>query len=124
LLLADPRVDPAAGNNFAIRYASRFGSDGAVKLLLADPRVDPTADNNYAIRHASDNGHAGVVKLLLADWRVDPSMGDPSALENASGQGHIGICANVTGTPLVVVTKAALVAADQRHHVSNTPIAH
>ena len=34
LLLADPRVDPAAGNNWAIRFASENGHTEIVKLLL------------------------------------------------------------------------------------------
>ena len=40
LLLADPRVDPAARNNDAIRWASGNGHSEVVKLLLNDPRVD------------------------------------------------------------------------------------
>src|SRR3972149_2665922 len=56
LLLVDPRVDPSANDNNAIRFASENGCDKVVKLLLTDPRVDPSADNNYAIRFASRNG--------------------------------------------------------------------
>lgn len=63
-LLADSRVDPAARDNFAIRWASENGHVDVVKLLLADGRVDPAADDNYARRWASRNGHVGVVKLL------------------------------------------------------------
>ena len=43
LLLADPRVDPAAKNNAASRRAAAGGHDEVVALLLADPRVDPAA---------------------------------------------------------------------------------
>ena len=42
LLLADPRVDPSADNNYAIRWASRKGHDKVVKLLknhFAKPRT-------------------------------------------------------------------------------------
>ena len=46
LLLADPRVDPSAKDNQAIRRASQYGYTETVKLLLADPRVDPSADDN------------------------------------------------------------------------------
>ena len=46
LLLADPRVDPAARNNDAIREASINGHLEVVRLLLNDPRVDPSVDNN------------------------------------------------------------------------------
>jgi hypothetical protein len=73
-LLADPRVDPAANNNHAIRWASKNGRTEAVRALLADPRVDPTADINWAIREASFYGRAGAVRALLADPRVDPRV--------------------------------------------------
>jgi hypothetical protein len=88
LLLADPRVDPAAENNWAIRNTSFYGHASVVKLLLADLRVDPAAINNDAIRDASDNGHAGVVKLLMADPRVDPAAGTNYAIEFSSRYGH------------------------------------
>jgi hypothetical protein len=83
--------------------------------LLADPRVDPAAVDNIAIRHASLFGRESVVKLLLADPMVDPSMGHPTALVGASGQGHIDIVQMLLEHPKVVVTKAALVAADEGH---------
>jgi hypothetical protein len=41
LLLSDPRVDPSAKSNSAIREASQEGHFEIVKLLLSDPRVDP-----------------------------------------------------------------------------------
>ena len=63
--MADPRVDPAANENEAIRWASRYGHTETVRLLLADPRVDPTVNDNNPIRWASENGHTDVVRLLL-----------------------------------------------------------
>jgi hypothetical protein len=84
--------------------------------LLKDPRVDPAAVDNDAIRVASSNGHASVVELLLADRRVDPSMGHPTALERASVGGHVNIVQMLLEHPKVVVTKAALFAADERQH--------
>lgn len=39
LLLADERVDPAAENNEAIRWAAKNGQIDVVELLLADERV-------------------------------------------------------------------------------------
>ncbi len=68
--LVDPRINPSADNNGAIRYASLNGHCKVVKLLLADPRVNPSADDNYAIIQASGNGHTKVVKLLLAAYVV------------------------------------------------------
>jgi ankyrin repeat protein len=59
-----PNIDPAAINNYAIRWASRNGHLETVKFLLTLSCVDPTADNNYAIRWASEYGHLETVKLL------------------------------------------------------------
>jgi hypothetical protein len=73
-LLADPRVDPAADNNYAICRASYFGHTEVVRALLADIRVDPAAENNWAIQWASYYGHAMTVRALLADPRVDPGV--------------------------------------------------
>ena len=46
LLLADPRVDPSADDNYTIRWASNNGHDKVVSLLLADTRVDPSTRDN------------------------------------------------------------------------------
>ena len=75
LLLEDPRVDPSANHNLAIRLAALYGRHQIVKLLFTDPRVDPSDKliHNSAIRLAARNGHLKVVKLLLEDPRVDPS---------------------------------------------------
>ena len=70
LLLQDPRVDPAADNNYAIRWASTNGH----------PRVDPSAENNLAIRLASRQGDFDVIQLLLQDPRVHPSAADNHAM--------------------------------------------
>jgi ankyrin repeat protein len=115
-LLADPRVDPAADSNWAIRYASSNGHEDVVKLLLADPRVDPAADGNYAIRNASSNGRVSVVKLLLADPRVDPGAQNSDAIRYASYHGRASVVELLLEHPQVVVTKAALMAADEGDH--------
>lgn len=47
--LRDERVDPAAHDNYAIRFASRKGHFEIVRLLLQDKRVDPSAKNHEAI---------------------------------------------------------------------------
>ena len=66
LLVHDPRVDPSANNNDAIRCASRNGHKECVRLLLQDSRVDPSARDNDAIRRASKNGNTECVRLLKA----------------------------------------------------------
>jgi hypothetical protein len=64
LLLSDPRVDPAANENWAIKWAARYGHTEVVRLLLSDERVDPIAQENDAIKQAAENGHDEIVKLL------------------------------------------------------------
>lgn len=91
LLLEDPRVNPAAKNNDAIRDACYYGHTDIVKLLLEDKRVDSSALNNYAFRWASQNGHTDIVKLLLLDNRVDPSANKSISFHNACGNGHVEI---------------------------------
>ena len=88
LLLENPRVDPSAEDNYAIRKASQAGEVEVVKLLLKDPRVDPSANYNDAIGIASRNGHHKVVELLLNDPRVDPTDEANEAIRMASYQGH------------------------------------
>jgi ankyrin repeat protein len=89
--MRDPRVDPTAFYNEAIRLASENGHLKVVQLLLRDDRVDPSDDNNYAIRWASSNGHLKVVQLLLRDDRVDPSDDNNYAILWASAHGHLEV---------------------------------
>ncbi len=88
LLLSDSRVDPTAGYNFGMRWASENGHTDVVKLLLVDPRVDPAADNNFPIRIASNKGRGDVVKLLLSDPRVNPAADNNYAIRISSEFGH------------------------------------
>jgi hypothetical protein len=88
LLLNDPRVDPSADSNYAIRWASENGHVQVVKLLLNDPRVDPSAYNNHAIRSASWKGHVEVVKILQNDPRVNPYADSNYAIQLAAENGH------------------------------------
>ena len=88
LLLADPRVDPADRNNYAIHFASERGHVEVVRLLLNDSRVNPATSNNRAIKWASNNGHLEVVRLLLNDPRVDPADANNGAIRWASHNGH------------------------------------
>ena len=71
-LLAGGVVDPAATDNYAIRWASARGHLGAVLLLLDDDRVDPADRDFQAIRWAIQHGHTEVVKRLLSTHRAAP----------------------------------------------------
>jgi hypothetical protein len=101
LLLQDPRVDPSADNNWAIRFASNNGHLSIVDRLLQDPRVDPSANDNAAIQFASYNGHLIVVDRLLQDPRVDPSANDNGAILFASDKGHLVIVDRLLQDPRV-----------------------
>jgi surface antigen len=90
-LLQDRRVDPSAGDNYAVRLAAQNGHLAVVQRLLQDERVDPSACNNYAVRLAAMNGHLVVVDRLLQDERVDPSAGDNHAVEWAARYGHLAV---------------------------------
>ena len=90
-LLLDPRVDPSAEDNRALRGASLHGHLSVVDRLLQDPRVDPSAEDNHAIQLASKNGYIEIVKRLWRDPRVDPSAQNNHALQLASMYGHLEI---------------------------------
>ena len=48
ILLTDPKADPSADNNRAIRLASENGHYEIVQLLLNDKRINPSSENNLA----------------------------------------------------------------------------
>lgn len=78
-LLADPRVDPSASRNAALRAAASGGHVAVVSRLLADGRVDPCAGGGVrrvglrmsAFAEAARHGHVDVLQHLLADPRAD-----------------------------------------------------
>ena len=43
MFLKDERVDPSAGDNYAIRVSAENGHLDVVELLMKDERVDPSA---------------------------------------------------------------------------------
>ncbi|MEK6264095.1 MAG: ankyrin repeat domain-containing protein, partial [Clostridium sp.] len=57
-------VDPSAGHNRAVIYASANGYLEVVKFLCSLDCVDPSDNNNYAIKMASSYGNLDVVKFL------------------------------------------------------------
>lgn len=90
-LLADPRVDPAAADNSAIREAARAGHLAVVERLLADPRADPSAADDEAVRTVARLGHAAIVQCLLADARVEPAARRGSTIRGAAKFGHLAV---------------------------------
>ena len=133
MLLTDPRVDPSAEDDYALKEACGNSETAVVQILLADPRVNPATDNNRAIRKACSMCAASmrpgfsnaqlveksvdIVELLLNDPRVDPSAGEPSAMKIASKAGGMDLFQLLLTHPRTVVTKQALVYADGGRHV-------
>lgn len=108
LLLADPRVDPAANDNKAIKFAinghlAQNACFEVVRLLLADPRVDPSVQNNFLIRIAVERAHTDVVRLLLADPRVNSTAIDNGAIKQAFENGHSEIVKLLAEIPGVIM---------------------
>ncbi len=101
LLLRDPRVDPSAQDNAAIRWASERGHVDVVQLLLADPRADPSVRNHQAIRMASEGGYDAIVGMLLEDPRLDPSALTNIAIRMVSQQGCVEVVRLLLADPRV-----------------------
>ncbi|PRP83171.1 putative ankyrin [Planoprotostelium fungivorum] len=100
--LVDPRVDPSALNNHAIRIAASRGHTEIVGLLLSHPRVDPSAASNEAFIYAAHEGHSGTVQLLLSYSRVDPSARDNDAIREAAlCRGHTEMIRLLLSNPRV-----------------------
>jgi hypothetical protein len=83
-LLADPRIDPAFGQDHALATAVTQGNVPIVQLLLADPRVNQNPHPDWfplalAIRLHWDS----IAKLLISDPRTMLSAFDNRALKEA-----------------------------------------
>lgn len=102
-------VDPSQENNWAIRWAARYGKISLVemllvmigliqqratvkgrleivKLLLKDSRVGRSGST--ALLDVASEGHAAVVEVLLNDGRIDPGMHVDRAMVLAALNGH------------------------------------
>lgn len=75
-LMSCDAMDPSAGENSAVRSASKEGCLGNLKILLGDKRVNPGAKNNEAIVEASKMGFGDVVVELMTLSSVDPLARD------------------------------------------------
>lgn len=88
LLLSDSRVDPSAGDNYAICIAAAKGFVEIVRTWLLDPRVNPFVNDYIALCMAAWNGHLEVVRALLADFRIDPIVAKDRASKYALQSGN------------------------------------
>ncbi|MEK6264740.1 MAG: ankyrin repeat domain-containing protein [Clostridium sp.] len=84
-------VDPSAGDNLSVGYASQKGQLDVVKFLCSLDCVDPSACDNRAVILASANGHLEVVKFLCSLDCVDPSDVNNDAVRCASRYGHLDV---------------------------------
>jgi ankyrin repeat protein len=94
-------VNPAARDNYAIKWAAYYGRTEIVELLLSDSRVNPSARDNWAIKFAALEGHTEVVELLLGDERVDPSADDDYVIRWAAELGHTEVVRLLLSDPRV-----------------------
>lgn len=90
-LLADSRVDPSAGNNYALTAAAYSGNWKIAQILLADERVQlqPATDHRSLLYAIFNSGSADIVRLFLAKTCVDPSVFDNYAIRWAAVNGHV-----------------------------------
>jgi ankyrin repeat protein len=81
-LLADPRVDPHAESDLALKGAVMNGKLSCLDLLL---QLDFPLDSlNIALVEASKRGSIDIVRRLLRDGRCDPSYRNYKSLYYAS----------------------------------------
>jgi hypothetical protein len=88
-LLSDSRVDPSAGNNYALMAAAYSGNWKIAHVLLADERVQPDTDERSLLYAIFNSGSADTVRLFLAKTSVDPSVFDNYAIRWAAVNGHV-----------------------------------
>jgi ankyrin repeat protein len=126
-LLSDPRVDPSAENNRAVRLAAVKGHVEIVRLLISDARVDPSAENNLALRRAISKGHVEIVKVLISDPRVNSS--ENNVLIEAVENGNLEIVKLLLSYPCAATLERKDYALRNKEHVeilklvSNTNLA-
>jgi len=108
LLLADPRCEPEADNDAALKCAGQHGQREIVLLLLRNPRIGqntalifacqygqtgivrllskkPRIDLNTALIFACQHGQTEIVRLLLKNPRIDPNVDNNLPLNAAVG---------------------------------------
>lgn len=88
-LLADSRVDPSAGNNYALIAAAYSGKWKIARVLLADERVHVDTGDRSLLYAIFNSGSADIVRLFLAKTSVDPSVFDNYAIRWAAVNGHV-----------------------------------
>ena len=87
--LVENSADVKTNNNSAVRLASEYGHLDVVKYLVENG-ADIKANNNYAVRIASKNGHLDVVKYLVENG-ADLKADNNSAVGWASRNGHLDV---------------------------------
>lgn len=126
LLLNDKRIDPAADNNWAIRYAAAHDNVDLMKLLLQFD-VDPMANNprTSSVDHdqtaspfVNNNGEAlinaivkdniAILSLLLADKRTNPAVANNCPLRMAVKYRNIEVVKMIlsSGHPVNIKAKS------------------
>jgi hypothetical protein len=97
-LLQDHRVDPSAGNNYAIQTVVEKGWFDATRVLLQHELVNPGDFDNLALRVAVRNNNVKLVSLLLAHPKVDASAKGNEAIK-------VAILKNYTDVALLLLSR-------------------
>ena len=74
LLLNDPRIDPSADNQCAVKQASNGEYIEVLKLLLKDHRVDPHIYKNAVIHAVIRSNDLKAIKILLNNNQINVSQ--------------------------------------------------
>lgn len=78
-------------DNFAIKYASKYGFVDIIQRLLMEPTVKPAADDNEALWWAVVEGQPYVIPILLGDSRVVESVDFNQVLTLAVKHGQLEV---------------------------------
>ncbi|KAI9353759.1 hypothetical protein BDR26DRAFT_849183 [Obelidium mucronatum] len=77
LLLSHPNIDPSAGENLALKSATKKRNFEVINMLLKDPRVDPCIHRGRLFQLACKYGNVELLGRLLSDSRFRLSDFDP-----------------------------------------------
>lgn len=99
-LLAQPGVDAAACDNYAVCLAAQNGHVAIVRHLLQQPGVDAAARNNYPLRGAAMHGQLEVVRLLVVLLGVvEATACGNEAVCVAAAHGHVEVVRYLVSQP-------------------------
>ena len=82
-MIKDPKLDPTAGDNWAIMKAADSDQFEIVEILLKETNSNPSAHNNRPLSAACRHCNIAGINMLLSDNRIDPSAHENIAIIEA-----------------------------------------